>query len=114
MKLKRITRSAVTALAMATVALGLNAGTASAATYVSVWGAEGRYDNNPGNGAASWIWVYTGDNSEARLTYILNDGSRHELTATGTYSSATASLNQDVRTIQVCTNFPTPVCSAWS
>ncbi|MFF4243737.1 hypothetical protein ACFYY2_04610 [Streptomyces sp. NPDC001822] len=100
--LKTIARSAITVAAVAAVGLGVAASPAAAASTGTVWGARGQSDNNPGNGAQAWVWAYSGENDQARLTYQFYDNSTGQLNVWGKGQSASANLSKDVWRIQVC------------
>ncbi|MEV5155643.1 hypothetical protein AB0K81_27500 [Streptomyces werraensis] len=119
--LKSFAKSAVVAATIAVAGVGIAAPSASAASVtVSVWGAQGQFDNNPGNGAASWIWAYTGSNYSARLDYqYYNDNTVRHLDVNGRNTSASANLSSDVWRIRICVpagamDGVTWVCSNWS
>ncbi|WP_329039738.1 hypothetical protein OHT61_18110 [Streptomyces sp. NBC_00178] len=117
--MKTIARSAITMAAAAAIGVGVAASPASAASTGTVWGARGQSDNNPGNGAQSWVWAYTGDNDQARLTYQFYDNSKGDFYVWGKGQSASTNLSKDVWRIQVCVPSSVGeavswVCTGWA
>jgi hypothetical protein len=116
--MKRLGRATVVVATVAITGGGLLASPASAAQVtVSHWGAQGAYDNNPGNRSESWAWVYVGRNRAAYLHYRFYDGTGGTLSADGQWSSKTANLGKDIRKVQLCVLRNTydyaPTCSPW-
>ncbi|MFF3606839.1 hypothetical protein [Streptomyces sp. NPDC002463] len=127
MTLTGFVRAAAVATAVAAMAVGTSLATpqsASAATQTarkaSLWWNGARYeaevDNNPGNGAPSWLWLadYKSDDYVGTIAHVVFvDGT------TGTWGpvyggTGTVGLPKDVRSFQVCSYFaPTyTACSA--
>ncbi|MBP2704959.1 hypothetical protein JOL79_14150 [Microbispora sp. RL4-1S] len=117
MGLKSFARSAVVATAVAAAGVSIVAQPASAGTTLNYAGASGQFDNNPGNGAASWVWIWAGwDNSSARTEYQYYDGSTGAVWA-NTGQSNTANLGKDVWRIRVCVSrWDNTItwCSSWT
>lgn len=108
--------NAARAVAVATLIAGvtLTAAPASAAVSVSFQGAQAQYDNNPGNNAESWVWVYAANWAAARVEYRHYDGTGGSLSTT---SSASRTLNKDIWQIRVCVDswsVGPAGCSDWS
>ena len=114
MGLKNFAKAAVVATAVAVAGVSLTAQPASAGTTINHYDAQGQFDNNPGNGAQSWVWVYAGPNTSATVEYQYYNGSTGRISAK-TWKSASASLGQDIWRIRVCAvKFVASSCSGWS
>lgn len=118
--MKRLRRASVVAAVAAVTGVGLLASPASAAgatarLYPS--GAQAKFDNSPGNGAESWLWIYTGSSTKARANYVNRDGSSgwRELNWGQSYSSNSWNMDKDIARIQVCAWNTSYVwsCSSW-
>jgi hypothetical protein len=126
MKLNTTIRAAAVATGMVVAGLSLTT-PASADTYCGSFCIVDHYvdklptihyqaqvDNNPGNGAASWIWVWSSGLGDHVDYYLNGDGSMHKL-----YSpfadSASKSLSKDVTAFRVCgpNGFGADTCSDW-
>ena len=119
MRMRRLGRAAVVVATVAITGGGILASPASAAEVrMEAFGAAGSYDNNPGNGSQSWVWVWAGNNQYIHLQYEFTDGSKGELHTFGYYTSNTRNLNKDVRRIRLCKHYSPPywpsMCSAWN
>ncbi|SNX88437.1 hypothetical protein SAMN06272735_8886 [Streptomyces sp. TLI_55] len=129
MTLKRFKRAAVVVAAVATMGVGAGFAaplSASAATqptgFVSYsnGGAyfEAQIDNNPGNGAASWLWQadYTYNDAYAAVTHVYYTDGSYAVWGPTYNGTTTASLPKDVARFQVC-KWAAPSnnlgCSAW-
>ncbi|MBP2702948.1 hypothetical protein JOL79_03920 [Microbispora sp. RL4-1S] len=114
MGLRNVAKAAVVATAVAAAGVSLTAQPASAATTVDWYSAQGQFDNNPGNGAASWVWVYAGPNTSAAVEYQYYNGATGRVTA-NTWGAASANLGQDIWRIRVCVlRLVATSCSNWT
>ncbi|WP_143194354.1 hypothetical protein [Micromonospora sp. CB01531] len=123
MRKKWIAKKAAFIATAAAFMVALFSAPASAAAYdVYYYETHAQADNSPGNGAASWVWVYNGGGFgvvAGSVDYQLRDGSSGSLVVYG--SAASRSLNSDVRQIRACqewVNYNTGLfywtCSGWS
>jgi hypothetical protein len=101
----RIAKKAAFVVAAAAFAGGLFTQPASAAqTDVYWWGTHAAVDNNPGNGAAGWVWVYGTTHEETvggAIVYQLFDGKTYELDAWGG-QSVSANTNTPIKGFKAC------------
>ncbi|MEO3876338.1 hypothetical protein ABGB18_46885 [Nonomuraea sp. B12E4] len=112
MGLKSFARAAVVATTVALTGVNLTAQPASADEVAVYWfDAAGAFDNEPGNGAEAWVWVWNGSHTVITLEYEFFDGSVGLLSTWGANSSRTAGLDRDVKRMRVCTT--QYVCSLW-
>ncbi|GGM18487.1 hypothetical protein GCM10010129_73340 [Streptomyces fumigatiscleroticus] len=93
---------------------------ASAAKYSAAYGGvQAELDTAPGNGYASWIWLYVpGSVASGRVEYKFFDGTRGTK-YTEPDTTDTWNFDQKVETIRACayTYFDTNyywICSAWT
>ncbi|MGW5063104.1 hypothetical protein ACWEQ2_38455 [Streptomyces sp. NPDC004096] len=113
MMLKRFTQAGLVAAMVAVAGLGL-ALPASASGSVSCdgyyckasAGALGAYyeaevDNNPGSGAAAWIWVFT-NGSPSHVDYYLEGDSTMHKYYSPSYGANSMNLSKDVTSFRVC------------
>jgi hypothetical protein len=114
------------ALALAFVGLTVTAAqSAMAAGEVSIEGCtqyfyynlvQGQVDNCPGNGAASWAWVWSGSNTSG-LSLKLTDGEVKSLITSGPGNSASASYSSDIAQVRLCEKNNSPrgawYCGDW-
>jgi hypothetical protein len=71
--------------------------------------AEGQFDNNPGDGATSWAWGYSGQESQVEIFLRLADQSVFEFGFTGKNQSGGVEPPQKILAINVCVLN----CSGW-
>ncbi|WP_306185120.1 MULTISPECIES: hypothetical protein [unclassified Streptomyces] len=114
MKLKRFTQAGLVAATVAVAGLGLAlpaaaSGSVSCDGYrcTASAGAESKYyeaqvDNNPGNGAASWIWVYSNSGYQAHADYYLEGDSTMHQYYSPVYGATSMNLGKDVTAFRVC------------
>ncbi|MGW1530528.1 hypothetical protein [Streptomyces sp. NPDC002159] len=138
MKLKTMTRAAVVATGVAVAGLslaipasatepdGFNGGISCTKSNTScyIWGyplwnpgkkAEGQIDNTPGNGAASWIWIY-GTGMGIHMDYYLQDDSAMHQLYTPANQGTSTSLSRNVTAARICgpNGLGGDACTSWS
>ncbi|MEO3876339.1 hypothetical protein ABGB18_46890 [Nonomuraea sp. B12E4] len=114
---KSFARTAVVAAALALTGVSLSAQPASADQVVlDFLGAQGAFDNNPGNGAESWVWIWSGTSGAAGIEYRFYDNTSGYLEVIGHHTSATRFLDRDVWRIRLCVGSDRvkKTCSAWT
>ncbi|WP_327111120.1 hypothetical protein OG206_00870 [Streptomyces sp. NBC_01341] len=131
MILQKLTRAAAVVAALAAVGAGVSFAapqSASAAAQTSrsamaTWGGatvEAQADNNPGSGAASWIWGadYRSGDSEGALVHVDYVDGSSESRGPIFNGSSSANLSKDIRRFQVCFYTTSGLyyhnCSAWT
>ncbi|UCM86843.1 hypothetical protein [Streptomyces marincola] len=77
------------------------------------------FDNNPGNGAESWVWVHAGPNTPvpALVEYAFYDGTTQRLYVLEANASATRDETRDIWRIRACLHWPYPRtlgCGPWT
>jgi hypothetical protein len=102
-KLRTAVRASVisAAIALSAGAVVIPAASASQVT-VSADGAQAAYDNNPGNGAQSWVWVYAGGTIHTKVTIHFVDGSSTYVEVYNPGYSQSFNLSKDVRYLRLC------------
>lgn len=75
---------------------------ADATVTTSYYGVQAQFDNSPGSGAASWVWVYGGSGGGS-VQYEGYDGVSHTLNVDAGQSASTEP-NFDVWRIRACAN----------
>ncbi|MGW0296692.1 hypothetical protein ACWDYK_08235 [Streptomyces anthocyanicus] len=128
MALKSFKRMAVVAAGVATVGVGagfvapLSASAAAQNSALIKWSNGGAYfeaqvDNNPGNGAAAWLWAadYTTNDGFAAAVHVYYTDGSYQAWGPTENGTATASLPKDVSRFQVCKWFQGAhyACSGW-
>jgi hypothetical protein len=116
---KNLKRTAIVASVVALAGV-LSAGPAAAATSIKFHGTEAQVDNNPGNGAAGWVWVYGSTEYrvvEGFVEYKFDDGVVHVLRI-GRGKSASRSTSSAIQSFRACTfrvidGFPVNNCGEW-
>ncbi|RBQ14062.1 hypothetical protein DP939_42560 [Spongiactinospora rosea] len=79
-------------MALAVGGTAVTAPPASAATTVTTQHTQGQFDNNPGNGAESWVWVWTNAPLGGGIEWQYYDGATDSLyTSNGTAQSLSPS-----------------------
>ncbi|MFF4248792.1 hypothetical protein ACFYY2_30605 [Streptomyces sp. NPDC001822] len=84
-------------------------------TGLEYWGTQVAVDNNPGNGAKGWVWVYGTTHSETvggAIVYQLFDGTTHELDAWGG-QTASANTSGPIKGFKACFSDISPA-GAWT
>lgn len=109
-------------MAAAAVSLGLMAVQPASAAQTDLywWGTHAAVDNNPGNGAPGWVWVYGTTHAETSggaIVYQLFDGKTYELDAWGG-QTASAYTSTPVKGFKACysdfiSGSWTNHCSGW-
>ncbi|MFD5575180.1 hypothetical protein [Streptomyces cadmiisoli] len=79
------------------------------------WGdkLQAQWDNNPGNGAESWLWGWNGGSTTAKFRYEYYDGTGGELTVTSTAGTGQVNLPKDVWRVMAGSYNPTSGYTVW-
>lgn len=113
-------------LAFCSVALAPSASAAptldsppSTMATAGIWwqGSKAEVDNNPGNGAAAWIWLYSAGGEGSTVQYRTYDGAWGINLYTRAGTSTSWNLGRDVWAFRLC-NHPDAAhqvydCSGW-
>ncbi|UCM86844.1 hypothetical protein [Streptomyces marincola] len=105
MSIKRLSAMAAAAATAALAGLLGPAAQPAAASQVTTHyqGVSAAFDNNPGNGAESWVWVHAGAGvSAGSVEYAFYDGSVQNLQVFGGNTSVTKHEHQDIWRIRAC------------
>ncbi|MFD8032674.1 hypothetical protein ACFV3F_28725 [Streptomyces sp. NPDC059717] len=87
---------------MASIGLVLGASTAAeAATTINYSNAQVSYDNNPGNGAESWIWAWNNNSYTIRIDYQYYDNGIDSMWV-NPYSATSVNANRDIWRVRYC------------
>lgn len=101
--MKRIGRAAVVVATAALTGVGFLASPASAAQVTAYhMGASAAFDNNPGNGRESWVWIWSGPNQQAYVDYMTTKGRGQAFAGTGPWASFSMSLDNNVWAVRAC------------
>jgi hypothetical protein len=98
--LKKLGRASVIAAMAAVTGLGLTQAADAASVDLAYGGIEAQVDDNPGNGAAAWVWVYASSGHAGGVQYEFYDGNTASLSV-GDGQSTAKSLAADVWRFQI-------------
>lgn len=122
MKQKRLAkRVAFVAAAVASAGAFLVQPASAAQVDAYFHGTHAAVDNNPGDGAAGWVWVYGSTESGTiggSIQYQYWDGSIHELTV-GRGATASRDTSSGIKGFRACTNnyidgYDFQACGGWT
>jgi hypothetical protein len=111
------------AAALATLGVVGLAAEPAAAAQVSTYyqGVSAAFDNNPGNGAESWLWLHNGSRPRvARVHYLFygdNESSPRKFDIWSPTTSASMNFDRDIWKIRACSwaeYGAYPVCGPWT
>ncbi|TYB64768.1 hypothetical protein FXF51_20120 [Nonomuraea sp. PA05] len=113
MKVKNTLRATAVALTLAVAGTALAAQPASASTKIYYMSTQGEYDNNPGNGAQAWVWVWSNGAAGGRIVWEHYDGTGGTMYV-GHGVSASRNVSKDIWRARVCEHYSgTYSCSPW-
>ncbi|AWW41741.1 MULTISPECIES: hypothetical protein [Streptomyces] len=118
---KKFVRAAAAAAALTTAGVGMTAAPASAAeagvsaTTLNFPGGQAQFDNNPGNGAQSWVWVWNNSqySGTVRVDYQLYNGTIGSLQADWGQGHS-LNLAEDIWRIRGCWHIQNWSCTDWT
>jgi hypothetical protein len=104
----RLKKLAQTIIVSATAALtgGLLLTSPASAAQITAYhnGAEAAFDNNPGDGAASWVWVWNGSKYPyAVVEFQFPSGVRDYHDVHGAWASTSFDVDSDIYRVRACT-----------
>jgi hypothetical protein len=70
----KLGRAAVVTAMTAVVGLGMTQAAQATVMYTSYEGVQGQVDDDPGNGAASWVWAHANSDAVGGVQYEFYDG----------------------------------------
>jgi hypothetical protein len=114
MRLKNVIKAAAVAAAVTAVGVSVAPQSASASVYWSWHGYQVEYDNNPGDRAPSWAWLFNGGANTAFVEVYLGGPNYNSSLLASPGKAAGHEYTADIQAFKVCEYVHNTVeCSGW-